>query len=444
MSIAAPSERYTFKGNSHKTRYGWLRLTPAYSLHLVAELLDESLGGAETVVLDPFCGTGTTALVCAEKGVRCDTTDINDFLLWLAAAKNHDYTSQELADFHKLSAEVLDAILQERRTESWHPPLFQIEKWWDDSTLAALSRAFAVINKASEHASPGAINLLKVSFCRTLIAAANVSFGHQSMSFSQTADVPVLLAHEGRDRLAATWRKWTAEISGAASIPLRSANRFIKCDARYLTGSLPKDHYTAVITSPPYPNRMSYIRELRPYMYWLGYLKDGRAAGELDWQAIGGTWGCATSNLGKWVPQALPELSNGEFAALVDGIGRKSKVLATYVHKYFCDMVLHTRELYSVVKPGGTINYIVGNSKFYDVMVPVERIFASLFIAAGFNDVGWKKVRKRTSKKELYEFVVYGAKRDAGTESCSELVGVEQASRQLALEFSRQGASDEA
>jgi len=47
--------------------------------------------------------------------------------------------------------------------------------------------------------------------------------------------------------------------------------------------------FDMVITSPPYPNRISYIRELRPYMYWLGFLTTGEQAGEMDWEAIGGT-----------------------------------------------------------------------------------------------------------------------------------------------------------
>ena len=58
--------------------------------------------------------------------------------------------------------------------------------------------------------------------------------------------------------------------------------------------------FELVITSPPYANRMSYIRELRPYMYWLGFLDSGRDAGELDWAAIGGTRGAATSKLVDW------------------------------------------------------------------------------------------------------------------------------------------------
>jgi hypothetical protein len=52
------------------------------------------------------------------------------------------------------------------------------------------------------------------------------------------------------------------------------------------------------------------------------------------------------------------------------------------------------------------VHYIVGNSKFYDVLVPVEEIFASLFEAAGWTRVGVRVLRKRSSKKELYELVV--------------------------------------
>ena len=33
--------RLTQKANLKHTRYGWLRLTPAYSVHLVADILDE-------------------------------------------------------------------------------------------------------------------------------------------------------------------------------------------------------------------------------------------------------------------------------------------------------------------------------------------------------------------------------------------------------------------
>ena len=48
-------------------------------------------------------------------------------------------------------------------------------------------------------------------------------------------------------------------------------------------------------------------------MYWLKFLETGEEAGELDWKAIGGTWGSATSKLNTWeqtidcLPQSLIE-----------------------------------------------------------------------------------------------------------------------------------------
>lgn len=404
-------ERLTFKGNVRKARYGWLRLTPAYSVHLVAELLDKH-AGPDSVVLDPFCGTGTTALVCAERGVACDTTDINPFLLWLATAKSRPYTAAELARVATVGASVLRA-LHATGTPAWLPSLHQIEKWWDEGTLHAIGRAFAVIRRAAEKESAPVTDLLKLIFCRTMIDCANVSFGHQSMSFKKLDKQPTLaLVGAASDGIAVSWRKNAAEIVGAASSVILSAPRPLYCDARDLRAALPLAHYDCIVTSPPYPNRMSYIRELRPYMYWLGYLADGRAAGELDWQAIGGTWGCATSNVGKWRPTQGASVPSDGFTDTLDSIAKRSPLLSNYVCKYFHDMVAHCESLFAVAKPGATIHYIVGNSKFYDTMLNVEVIFADLFKHAGFTDVAIKAIRKRTSKKELFEFVVSARKPD--------------------------------
>ena len=145
-------------------------------------------------------------------------------------------------------------------------------------------------------------------------------------------------------------------------------------------------------------------------MYWLGFLDNGRDAGELDWQTIGGTWGCATSNLTKWEPAHPTRIPFRGFMDILDGIAAHSLLLSRYVYKYFCDMVVHCNELYKVTAPGGFIHYIVGNSKFYDVVLPVESIYASLFRATGFINVKVQTIRKRSSKKELFEYVVSGMK----------------------------------
>jgi hypothetical protein len=59
-----------------------------------------------------------------------------------------------------------------------------------------------------------------------------------------------------------------------------------------------------------------------------------------------------------------------------------------------------------VVRQGGTAHYVVGNSKFYEVVVPVEQLLAELFEANGFRRSSVETLRKRSSKKELFEYLI--------------------------------------
>lgn len=401
------SVHLTHKANLKNTRYGWLRLTPAYSVHLVSDILDTHRE-EKPIILDPFCGTGTTALVCAEKGIECDTTDINPFLVWLTQTKTRFYSESDIADFNQQALDVMAGILAFNCPASWVPPLYQIEKWWNEYTLPALSRAIFSINSLPKN-SPIA-DLLKIAFCRVMIEQSSASFAHQSMSFKQGDAPPLLSPQITASNVAEGWMQAVLTISHSARSLIDAQPRTMLCDARDLTKQLPDERFSCVVTSPPYPNRMSYIRELRPYMYWLGYLETGREAGELDWKAIGGTWGCATSNVGKWVPETALQIPYNRFYEILDDIAQTSPLLSRYVHKYFYDMVLHIEGLFRTMRPGGEIHYIVGNSKFYDVMLPVQEIFAALFQFVGFVDVEIHTIRKRTSKKELFEYIVSASK----------------------------------
>ena len=400
-------DHLTHKANLKDTRYGWLRLTPAHSVHLVSEILSSHTSDNPTV-LDPFCGTGTTALVCAEHGIVCDTIDINPFLIWLTRAKTRFYSANDIATFEKFACDIKQ-MLEKESGPLWTPPLHQIEKWWQEADLSALSRVLFAINADKENLSEAVSDLLKISFCRVMIETAKVSFNHQSMSFKkeEALSLPLYPVH---DQLLSHWSCATTAIAKSARVTIVKEPRALLCDARDLANHLSAQSYSCVITSPPYPNRMSYIRELRPYMYWLGYLTSGRDAGELDWQAIGGTWGIATSNVGKWQPEVSRDIPYPDFTRILGEVAKTSPLLSRYIHKYFYDMAGHLCNLYPLIKAGGTIHYIVGNSKFYDVLLPVEQIFASLFEFAGFQKIEIRTIRKRTSKKELYEFIVTGRK----------------------------------
>ena len=411
----------TFRGNVALGRHGWLRLTPAYSLALVRELLKDS--GPDELVLEPFSGTGTTPLACASLGIRCHAVDINPFLVWLGNL-NLPRSDAGAARAGKAAAARIADKAREQNSHAWKPDLHQIEKWWDASTLCALAALCDAIRNPSRASAEGVSDLLRVAFCRVMIQSANVSFGHQSMSFKKhDNDARLVVETPTRtvNRIADAFVVAANEIADSLGIEPPAADcRVFLGDSRDLTAVLSERGrgYTAVITSPPYPNRMSYIRELRPYMYWLGYLSDGRAAGELDWKAIGGTWGCATSMLNTWTPNGHGEIPFPHFSRIVQDIGKGHALLGRYVHKYFEDIRGHMVGLSQVLAPGARCHYIVGNSKFYDTMLPVEGIYAAMFEDAGFVNVSVETIRKRTSKKELFEFIVHAyTRKHVGTKS---------------------------
>jgi SAM-dependent methyltransferase len=391
-------DHLTHRGNARSTRYGWMRLTPMFSVRLVREII-ENRGRTGLRVFDPFCGTATTALVAAELGYEATTSDINPFLLWLSAAKTRRYTTEELFGARLHVRVVSAAMLDEEAGMDWVPPISNIDRWWAPPILEALSRAWRAIREAEM--DPPSRDLLTVAFLRVVIEGGKISFGHQSMSFRDetAADADI-------GRLVASWQKAISDVLvGAASTMLADAS-VVHSDARDLEG-LATDSADLVITSPPYCNRMSYIRELRPQMFWLGLLDEARQAGELDWLAIGGTWGVATSRVGKWEPaQNSLEVPYEGFASIVEEVGQRSDVLARYIHRFFVDMTHHVQALSRVVTPEGEVHYIVGNSKFFETMVPMEHILASTFEAYGFRNPTVRTLRKRSSKRELFEFHV--------------------------------------
>jgi hypothetical protein len=399
--LESPRRRFTFRGNTRETRHGWLRLTPAYSVHFVRELL-ESHAAEDGAVLDPFCGTGTTLLACAERGLDAATIDLNPFLVWLARTKTARYSATALDEAAAL-VESMGAAARARSGESFVPPIHRVERWWSAPVLGGLGRAAARLHAGSKGAPKAARDLARVAFCRAIIETANVSFGHQSMSFKEPpSDVSGGAARVAR-ALAAAFDGLRP--SAETALP-RSTLRVHEGDSRAVDAVMGEARFALVVTSPPYSNRMSYIRELRPYMYWLGHLAAKSDAGELDWRAIGGTWGAATSRLATWKADAKVRVPFDGFGRIVRGIADTEPLLGSYVHRYFEDMVLHARGLFEVVQPGGKLQYVVGNSKFYDVMLPAQEIFAAIFEDAGFTNAVVTTVRKRTSKRELYEYLV--------------------------------------
>jgi D12 class N6 adenine-specific DNA methyltransferase len=401
----------TFKQNRQHGRHGWLRLTPAYSVRLVEQILEDFAARAE-VVFDPFSGTGTTALCAAYRGKIGVATDINPFLIWLANAKAKSYSKVALASFEHAARLVAKCAANQRGPVTDTPPLSNIERWWRPAALLFLLRLKAAIDAQEiEDAT-----LLKVAFCRTLMKLSNAAFNHQSMSFKTTDARGTRVLADETESFVTQFLSDARHVAEAASDNPAGTAEYILSDARSGCKTAPvakwRRRVDLLITSPPYPNRMSYIRELRPYMYWLRFLLKAREAGELDWEAIGGTWGVATSRLTEWAPANLfvPAGMAATLKEISSAHEKNGALLANYVHKYFEDMFEHLTSMLTLLGSGATVHYIIGNSIFYGHMVSAEKYLAEQMSAVGLRDVRIVPIRKRNSKKDLVEFHVAGIK----------------------------------
>jgi hypothetical protein len=388
---------YTFKYNRKLGRHGWLRLTPAYSVKLVEEFLENDM--ESKIILDPFSGTATTGLVSAESGKDSFLYEINPFLIWFGNAKCQKYSKRDLFNSLSIAQSAIKNIMANLSPHCWVPNIHNIERWWCSSTLRILA---ALRHELSELAGKPSIdnakNLVWIAFCRLVIETSSAAFNHISMSFQD--EVTTFNIGEVSDLFIEILE---TILESASENPIGTV-KILHFDARNeeQSGRL----YDRVITSPPYPNRISYIRELRPYMYWTQFLTEAREAGNLDWEAIGGTWGVATSRLKDWKPivSELPNSLMETTLAINESKGKNAFLMAQYVLKYFHDMYLHFHSLRSRLQRNARINYIVGNSTFFGVPVHSEKLYKEILFSLGYRNIDSRIVRKRNSKKELYEF----------------------------------------
>ncbi|MEM9074131.1 MAG: DNA methyltransferase [Myxococcota bacterium] len=391
MSATKRRADLTFSHNRGHGRHGWLRLTPAYSVRIVRGLLDD--GDARLRVLDPFSGTGTTVLCASERGCPAVGVELNPFLVWFGGIKLQEFRPASLRQVPRLC----DEVLRRNAPPVTAPPIHNIHRWWNADVLQWLCEIAGAIDAKR---SCAAKDLLTVAFLRTMMDLSGAAFNHVSMSFK---------APKAADDAtgAATFRANVHAILEGAQTQPAKVGEVRQGDARNLK-ALGRRTFHRVITSPPYPNRMSYIRELRPYMYWTRHLIEARQAGELDWQAIGGTWGIATSRLRDWkrTSGATPKRLAKLLPRIAKAHEKNGPLLASYLDRYFEDTESHLGALRKRVCKGGSIHYIVGNSSFYGELVPVELLYAELMERAGFRNAEVIRIRKRNSKKELYEFEV--------------------------------------
>ena len=406
----------TFKGKLGLPVHRWYRLTASFSPMLADDIADEFGLGPGDLALDPFGGVGTVPLCLIRRGIPAVAVEFNPYLHFVSTVKcrsrpNVEQVAIRFDDF-------LDALETAARClpvdepgcrrwladhARWVPPIHRPERWWSPANLAQLTLMRRLVHGRDERDDAG--DLIRLAVLAVLIPVSNAKHNHVSLTF---ADHPLPRV----DVVNILRRKLQEIAEDLPSLPADRHARIFHGNSKFLTDVLPPDvRPSAVITSPPYPNRFSYARETRPHLFFFDFIESANSVGQLETDAIGGTWGRATSVLSKGV-QPANDLVASLLAPYVGAIDDRGDLMAAYVTKYFNDLYAHAEQVARVCRPDSRLAYVIGNSKFYGQPLPSDELLAGIFAHHGFQLDRIEKMRRRQSKTGLYEAVVFMSRND--------------------------------
>lgn len=395
----------TFKAGTKEPVHSWFRLTPSYSPELVRFFLDYLDCAKDEIIFDPFNGKGTTIVECQKLGYNGIAIELNPLLFKVTKWSlnwNYDISKLEkhrntihkefLKNSSKAKALSIDDFVEKYQIEI--PKIHQPFRWWKDYVLKDLLLLKKIIHEVVDDSE---LDIFNVILSVISLDCANIHRNHPTISFddNHTRNISVW------EEFELNFIKMTSDLKEVQKIKEVQKAIIINGDSTKLSTYLKKIKIDKLITSPPYPNRFSYIHTTRPQLFFMDLVEDATEATELDIKAIGGTWGRATSILMKDFLEPNSEIA--DLLTYIPELREKTLLMCNYATKYFNMMHEHIKELKQHVNPGFKGVYVVGNSRLSGVEICTEIILGKIFERVGFNFDKVAVFRKRGGKKKLYE-----------------------------------------
>ncbi len=403
----------TFLNGLSEPVHRWFRLTPSYSPELVRFLI-EDLGCAPQMMLcDPFLGKGTTAIEAKKLGLRAKGIELNPLLklaseyalTWeveVSKFARHFREFEEQMGKTLASAKLLSLEETLQKFELTLPAIHNVFRWWKKDALKELLLIkSAVWNIRDERFK----RLYWLAVCASALDCANVHRNHPTISFDDHHNRRIQVWTDFRENVEAL-------MTDLKRLPPREQwgeVQVIQGDSTRLAESA-VEQIDRVITSPPYPNRFSYVHTTRPQLFFMEVFSEAAQSADLDCAAIGGTWGKATSILYDGIVVPYPHLEE-ILSPMIGGLRPRSNLMCNYAVKYFTMMDEHIRSLKKVTSRKFRGAYVVGNSRLSEVEIFTDILLGKMFEANGFQVDRILVLRKRGGRKKLYETAVCVSRR---------------------------------
>lgn len=359
----------------------WRHFKEAFTPELVSYALDQCRRPVSRC-LDPFGGSGTTALSCQFLGVHPVIVEVNPYLADLIEAKlvryDCDILAHELGKIINLSLEKgvdIEVVFGVAPKTFVEPGLSG--RWVFDRAIA--KRLAAYLQAIDEIENEAHRRLFRVLLGGLLIQVSNVVINGKGRRYRpswQTLrrdphEVDALFSQIARQAIIDIYR-YARRAYGEYEV--------LRGDSRQLLTEV--QECDIAIFSPPYPNSFDYTDVYNIELWTLGYLTDSASNRQLRMSTLSSHVQVAREFASP--PNNSPLLNKG-LERLNDAKTRLwDKHLPEMVGGYFADMTHILTNIYALLSKGGEVWMVVGDSQYDKIHIQTANILCELSTAIGY------------------------------------------------------------
>lgn len=392
----------TFRGGRGSPLHEWYPYLEGYSPEFVTNVIETFAPNARDI-LDPFCGSGTTALVTALRGGIGYYSEVNPSCQYVIEAKALALTlstkerNRIAGRLHEIARQAATLIRKSRKDaalESSFTTAFGTRPFFQEHTFDDLLRTRNFADKL-EKDDPVVSRFFIVGVLRCLVPCS-LLVRRGDLRFMTDKELSRGLP-DFIDELEYSLDLIASDIIDAEAA--RGRTQFVTDDARSISSQMPKK-VDAVITSPPYLNGTNYFRNTKIELWFLRKL-----ASKSDLRGFRDA--AITSGINDVTRGKLSRARNVETRFRSELLKSTLKVLdekaydmriPAMVENYFYDMHDVLATLPDVLNENGVIAIDLGDSVYSGVHVPTHDILAEMLEDSGFHLDQTVVLRERQSR----------------------------------------------
>lgn len=410
---------------SDRQFHDWYRFVLSYPPHLVRKYLHEFKLTKNDIVLDPFCGTGTTLVEAKLQNIKSIGIEANPFAHFASSVKtewdvnsveldriakeikesaNSEIEAQGITDIPSLKNSIATS-LRSLTTDQENLVLK------DSLSPLPLHKCLTLIDKINKYRNTPYYKYFTLALAHSAVFQfSNLRFGPEVGIGKIKNDSNVILS----------WfiqiTKIVQDLNKINICDYDVASKSFLSDSRNLKDQLNGYKISAVITSPPYPNEKDYTRTTRLESVLLGFINSKDELKKLKKTLLrSNTRGVYKGDDDDEYVKSFPEIQRiaNEIENKRIELGKTSgfeKLYHRVTKLYFGGIAKHLIELQSVLEPNAYLAYVVGDQASYlRVMIRTGHLIAEIAQSLGYELVRIDLFRTRFStvtKSDLNEEVV--------------------------------------